>query len=176
MICIDASLAVKWLLREDWTDEARALLRASVNADREIVAPPLLPMEVTNTLRQRMRTMNGLSIDEALLLLEEFLDLPVVLRNPEGLNRRALILADVFRLPAVYDAHYLALAEQLDCELWTADRRLVRAVAPAMPLVRFIGDYDRGPVAKAAKAGKASADRDGGKRHRHGGKHRRGHR
>jgi predicted nucleic acid-binding protein len=144
MICVDASVAVKWLLTEDWTDQARALLRDSLNMNREIVAPPLLIGEVTNTLRQRMRTADRLSIESALFLLEEFQDLSIEIRSPEGLDRQALILADAFGLPAVYDAHYLALAEQLDCEFWTADRRLVRAVASAMPLVRFIGEYDRG--------------------------------
>ena len=33
-----------------------------------------------------------------------------------------------YELPATYDAHYLALAEWMDIELWTADMRLVKAI------------------------------------------------
>ena len=40
---------------------------------------------------------------------------------------------------AVYDSHYLALAELLNCELWTADERFYRATATNWPNVRWIG-------------------------------------
>ena len=35
-----------------------------------------------------------------------------------------------FNLPATYDAHYLALAEWMEIDLWTADARLVNALKP----------------------------------------------
>jgi predicted nucleic acid-binding protein len=38
---------------------------------------------------------------------------------------------------AAYDSFYLALAETLDCDLWTADRRLASAVG--LPWVRYVG-------------------------------------
>lgn len=37
----------------------------------------------------------------------------------------ALDLAERLSLSATYDAHYLALAEWLGAEFWTADQRLV---------------------------------------------------
>jgi predicted nucleic acid-binding protein len=55
------------------------------------------------------------------------------------LHWRAMDLAERFSLPAVYDAHYLALAERLGGEFWTADRRLVEAVQGALPWVRLVG-------------------------------------
>ena len=55
MICVDASVAVKWLLNEERSDRARALYLAALLAGEPIVAPVLLPLEVTNILRQRMR-------------------------------------------------------------------------------------------------------------------------
>ena len=51
------------------------------------------------------------------------------------------MLADALDLPATYDAHYLALAEHLGCELWTDDQRLIRHVATSLPFVRWIGDH-----------------------------------
>lgn len=61
-------------------------------------------------------------------------------RGP-GLHRRAIELAGRFRQRAVYDAHYLALAEDLDCELWTADRRFYEAVYGRSPFVRLLGEF-----------------------------------
>jgi predicted nucleic acid-binding protein len=49
-----------------------------------------------------------------------------------------LALAERFSLPAAYDAHYLALADWLGGEFWTADRKLVRAVEDELPWVRVV--------------------------------------
>ena len=141
MICVDASLAAKWILDEEHSDQAKALYRATVRATRAIVAPPLLPLEVTNILRRRTRVADGLSLDEATVLLDEFLALPIEIRNPDGLRRRALALAHAFDLPAAYDAHYLALAENLGCELWTDDEQWWRRAEPHVPFVRRLSTF-----------------------------------
>lgn len=51
------------------------------------------------------------------------------------------MIVDDYGLPAVYDAIYLALADQLGYEFWTADRRLIRIVAGKLDNVRWIGDF-----------------------------------
>lgn len=141
MICVDASVAVKLILDEERSDLAIALYDAVVQAGQSIVAPPLLPLEVTNTLRQRMRANPGLSLIDATDQLNDFLALPIEYHNPAGLHHQALVLADALGLPATYDAHYLALAEHLGCELWTDDQRLLRQVGSSLPFVRWIGDH-----------------------------------
>ena len=141
MICVDASVAVKWILNEERSDRARALYQAALRAGESIVAPTLLPLEVTNILRQRMRANNGLSLTEAVRQLGDFLDFRIELHNPVGLHFEALVLADALDLAATCDAHYLALAEHLGCELWTDDQRLIRRVAIGLPYVHWIGDH-----------------------------------
>ena len=141
MICVDASVAVKWILEEERSDRADALYDATVEAGQPIIAPPLLPLEVTNILRQRMRAQDGISLTRATEHLAAFLALPIEFHNPVGLHHEALVLADALGLPATYDAHYLALAEHLGCELWTDDQRLMRQVAESLPFVRWIGDH-----------------------------------
>jgi len=141
MICVDASVAIKWLLREERSDRAIALYDATTNANQQIVAPPLLPLEVTNILRKRMRAQDGISLTRATEHLAAFLAFPIELHNPAGLHHQALVLADALGLPATYDAHYLALAEHLGCQLWTDDQRLIRHVANSLPFVRWIGDH-----------------------------------
>lgn len=143
MICIDASVAAKLVLPEIHSDRALTLAMDAVRAGERIVAPPLLPFEVANIMRQRMRR-QGMERSEADELLADFLEYPIELIAPEGLYRRALMLADILGLPAVYDAHYLALSEMLDCQFWTDDGRLIRALGPSLPVVRRIGDYTGG--------------------------------
>ena len=74
MICVDGSVAVKWVLNEERSYQARTLYEAALRAAEPIVAPTLLPLEVTNILRQRMRANDGLSLTEAVRQLGDFLD------------------------------------------------------------------------------------------------------
>jgi predicted nucleic acid-binding protein len=141
MICVDASVAVKWILQEEWTVKARALYFATIERGDEIVVPSLMPIEVTNTLRQQMRGPGALSLQGAEVLLADFLSFRFTTFDPAGLHQRALRLADAHRLSAAYDAHYLALAQMLDCEFWTADLRLIDQVERSVPFVRWIGDF-----------------------------------
>jgi len=140
MICTDASVAAKWVFAEEHTAQARALLREALAQQEPLVAPPLLPSEVANVIRQRLRQ-GQVRLDEARALLAQLLALSIRLQAPETLDDRALVLADEHHLPAIYDAHYVALAELLGATLWTADRRLLRALGGRLPFVRWIGDY-----------------------------------
>ncbi|SRR5579884_303843 len=140
MICVDASVAAKWSFVEEYSSQARALLRGALEQLEPIVAPPLLPSEVANIIRQRQRQ-GQVQLDEARALLAQFLTMPIALQAPETLYDRALVLADQHSLPAVYDAHYIALAELLGATLWMADQRLLRAIGSRLPFVRWIGAY-----------------------------------
>jgi predicted nucleic acid-binding protein len=140
VIGVDASVAAKWIFTEEYSEQARALLRAALSAGERIVAPPLLPIEVTNIIRQRMRR-EALPLPEAQDRLAAFRAIPVTLRAPRTLYRHALEIAEQYDLPAAYDAHYVALAELLRCVLWTDDQRLLRALGGALPFVRPIAEY-----------------------------------
>jgi predicted nucleic acid-binding protein len=142
VICVDASLAAKWVLPEDYSDKALALFSATAQAGERIIAPPLLPIEVTNIIRRRMLAATApLSLTQATTALERFLAFPVRLEAPAGLYRRALTLSETYQLPAAYDAHYLALSQMRSCMLWTDDRRLLRLLGGRFPSIAWIGDY-----------------------------------
>jgi predicted nucleic acid-binding protein len=136
-VVVDASVALKWVLEEDGTDEALALWDRWQAAGERVVAPPIFRAEVANALRQVVR--RGLATTrEAADLLETLLE-TVAVEEPPPLYGRSLEMAHAFDLGSVYDALYLALAESEGCEVWTADRRLARAVDNRFPLLRSIG-------------------------------------
>jgi len=140
MICVDSSVAAKWLLREPHSQEARALLRTQLEHRQIIVAPSLLTIEVANILRQRIRA-GALTPQQAYRRLDRFLSLPLLILALPALYRQALALAVEHNLPAVYDPIYLAVAESQACPLWTADEKLIRSVDEHLPFIRWIGDF-----------------------------------
>lgn len=141
MICVDASVAVKWVLNEKLSGHARALYRAQLELREPIIVPSLLVYEVTNTVRQQIRKPEGMSRIAARRALADLLAARIEIHSPSGMHQLALDIADDHDLPAAYDAHYLALSELLGCEFWTADVRLLRRVQTGMPFVRWLGDY-----------------------------------
>jgi predicted nucleic acid-binding protein len=98
----------------------------------------LLFYEVTNALHRYHRHgwMKEGTVRSA---LEAALALPVELHGDASLHERALEMATELGLAAAYDAHYLALAERLRAEFWTADGKLVRAVGARFDWVRLLG-------------------------------------
>ena len=140
-VVVDASLAIKWLVSEENSDKARAISRSWANAGIQAAAPYLMSVEVTNALHRRV-VRAELTVEDATRLLEYLLASGIELRDEPGLQVRALQLASQLRQGAVYDAHYLALADILGCDFWTADERFYRAAEPLAQNVRWIGDFD----------------------------------
>ena len=139
VVVVDASLAIKWLVSEENSDKARAISRSWANAGIQTAAPYLMPVEVTNALHRRV-VRGELTVEDAIRLLEYLLASGIELRDEPGLQVRALQLASRLRQGAVYDAHYLALAEALGCDFWTADQRFYRAAVSVTQNVRWIGE------------------------------------
>lgn len=137
-LVVDASIAMKWVIDEELSEQARALLRDQ--AVYPIVAPLHFLSEVTNALHQRVRR-GHMTDDEAQDALAEIVRLGVTLQDSPGLYGQALTFARSNRLPATYDSLYVVLAQILGIELWTADERLLNAIRAKAPWVRWIGDY-----------------------------------
>jgi predicted nucleic acid-binding protein len=145
VICLDANVAVKLLLPEDYSDQARALMAAATVANDTIVVPVLLLSEVTNILRQRMRR-GELTGERAQALLALFLALPFSVVSTTDLYHQALATAESYGIPSGYDAQYVALAQQTGSTLWTADSRLVNTLAGRLPFVQYIATYPLPPA------------------------------
>ena len=137
-VVVDASVAVKWLVREADSVEALELVTSWSAAGVTLVAPYLMPAEVANALHKRVLG-EELSVAAAARQIELLLASGVELIETPSLHVRALAIASELNQSAAYDAHYLVLAEELDCDLWTADARFYRAAAPTVDRVRLLG-------------------------------------
>lgn len=139
LVVVDASLAVKWLVREVYTEQAFTLARSWVGAGVRPIAPYLMPVEVANALYHKA-AQHQLSWEVAIQLLDGLIGAGIQLQEPIGLHPRAVQLAGSLQQGVVYDAHYLALAEMLDCEMWTADERFYRAANSQFPRIHWLGE------------------------------------
>ena len=139
-VVVDANIAFKWIVDEEYSHEARALFLNWRSEQTQVMAPTWFLFEIVNIFYQRIRR-GHLTLDAATRMMVELQAAGVELIEYDGsLHARALELAHRFRLGAAYDAHYLALAEREECELWTADERLWNSVRAALGWVRWIGD------------------------------------
>lgn len=136
-ICVDASFVLKLVLDEADSEQAQALWAAWLAEGATLIAPCHLAFEVTSVIRNHVYR-REISAEAGQLAFEAFLAQEIELQHPAGLEVRAWELAAQFNRPTAYDASYLALAESAGCELWTADGRLIKAVAGALPWVRSL--------------------------------------
>jgi predicted nucleic acid-binding protein len=131
-LVIDSSVAFKWFDgTEAGADIARDLARRHARDDVALVAPAHLPLEVINVLVSRQAGVGA--IERAIEALAQ-VDLAIAPVD-DALLAAAARIADAERI-ALYDAAFIALAAQLDCELVTADRR---QAATTSCRVRLIG-------------------------------------
>ena len=136
-VCVDASFVLRMFLGPDDV-EAWGRWDAWLVEGRIIHAPQLLAYEVTNAIYRYHRA-GYLGLATAALAVDAALGLPITRESPVALHGAALRLAADLKLPATYDAHYVALANLLDAELWTADARLAREVGESGPVIRVLG-------------------------------------
>ncbi len=135
-LCVDANLVIR-LVADPTDGTVRELWERWDVEGRQLAAPTLLFYEVANAL-YRYQKLALLSASAVRLALRAALSLPIDLQGGPELHRRALELAERFSLSAAYDAHYLALADRLGAEFWTADGALVRSVQEVLPWVHLV--------------------------------------
>lgn len=139
---IDASLAIKWVLREPYTEEALSLADRWVAEETKPIAPCLLFVEITNVLHHRTMK-EQISLSHAERLLKGLSNIGIEIWESPRLHILALQLAQKLQRSAVYDTHYLALAEIMDCDFWTADERFFNSVREQQPRVKWLGHYEK---------------------------------
>lgn len=135
---VDASVVLRGFFPdEEGHAQAQALIRAYVQEEVELLAPTLLPYEMTNAVLQAVRR-DRISLEQARAILTAFQGLGIPTAGVPW--QRALELGRTYDRSA-YDGAYLALAQERGSELVTGDRRLYNAVKDHLPWVLWIEDY-----------------------------------
>ena len=122
-LVVDASVAVKWLVVEDGSTDARGL----VERGEELHAPRLLASEVANAVWRKVR-LGQVDRHAGPQLIATMQDMPIRWHSDETLCADAARLAIALDRP-VYDLVYLALAQRLSARVITADQRFANALA-----------------------------------------------
>ena len=136
-ICIDASIIIRLLIGGKGAERVATLWSEWKTNHQQLIAPSLMPYEVANVLHQYVRH-SSLQPEEAGDALRIALSLNIQLYRDTALHTQAANLARELELPATYDAHYLALAQQMGATFWTADQRLIRKVDSKLDFMRGI--------------------------------------
>ena len=125
-LVLDTSVAVKWYLPEDLHDEALNLLQHAEAGDVELLPPGTVQPEFFNALWWQHRRAD-LPLESVRNLWEQFALDPVVLYAPEDLMARAAEIA-LEKQATIYDALFLALADNFETVVVTADGKLLKTL------------------------------------------------
>jgi predicted nucleic acid-binding protein len=139
-VCVDASLAVRWVVPEDYSEQALDLLAFWGTSQTELFAPTHMLYEVNATLRFLV-SQKIISNEIGNGAFSRLRKLRIQLISRAAIFPLAWKLARELKQPTTYDTVYLALAQLLDCEMWTADRKFYDATRTDAPHVKWIGDY-----------------------------------
>ena len=126
-IVLDSNVAVALVIELPYSEASLQKMQSWQTEDVQMVVPSLWAYEVASVLR-KMEVVGPLSSEESRRALETLFALGFEIRPPnESLICSAYDWAGRLEQTVVYDAAFLALAEQEGAPFWTADRRFVRA-------------------------------------------------
>ncbi|CAA9436345.1 MAG: hypothetical protein AVDCRST_MAG78-2068 [uncultured Rubrobacteraceae bacterium] len=143
LLVVDASVAAKWYVPEELSQEASRILEAGARGEARLVAPSLLGPELGNVLWHRHRR-GDVSQERVREAWAAFEAAPLSFIEMGRLMPAALEVALACGC-TVYDGLYVALAEARRDEaatLLTADRKLVARLAgtPFAQAARMLGE------------------------------------
>lgn len=137
---IDSSVAVKWLVTEEGTDQALPLLDAN-----RLIVPDLFYSECVNVLWKKQQR-GELRAEDTKGAVQTLQHLVLEVVSVSTLLDEILALSIQLQHPA-YDCTYLAVAKQQGVPFVTADRRLFNRcqqpdTVPLVDHIRWLGAAD----------------------------------
>jgi predicted nucleic acid-binding protein len=139
MLVMDSSAALKWYLPEPFADKAKHLLDDYQHGTINLIAPDIFAIETLHALAKAERQKRITSGAAHPIWLSIMSDCPV-LHSHLSLLDRAYEIAAAAHI-GIYDCTYVALAEREDCELATADDRLIRNLQATFAFIRHLSTF-----------------------------------
>lgn len=136
---VDSSVVLKWFLEDEEHVQQAQLLRDDCyyRGVIALIAPDLMIYETLNSIVTATRR-KRIPANEAPEIISDIIEIGVELKEIEPYQ--VLELCQTYNIVA-YDAAYLALAESLECDLWTGDRAFYNAVKDKSTRAKWIGFY-----------------------------------
>jgi predicted nucleic acid-binding protein len=138
VLCLDTSVWIPYLIPEIYQPQARILVEEALSVNLRLVAPAFVWAEVGSVLRKKTR-MQVITTEEAQGFFEDFCELPIDYIEAEAIRAKTWEIAEQYELLTLYDAAFLACAESISAEFWTADAALVKQLIPRPAYVREMG-------------------------------------
>jgi predicted nucleic acid-binding protein len=137
---VDCSVAFKWVVAETDSQKALNLRDGFCNGLIELLAPDNFVTEIAQALVVAERR-SRISPGESTKLLADILNtLPDLHPGLPDILPRAQALA-IGSVASVYDCLYVALAERENCDLVTADTRLVNNLQQRFPFIKDLSTF-----------------------------------
>jgi predicted nucleic acid-binding protein len=133
MYVLDASVSLRWVLPNALSAKALKLRDEYQQKIHELIAPSNYPGEIANALTKAERQ-KLINVGQARGLILSVLSIPPALQLYDPLLLRATDMSSQTR-GGFYDCLYVALAEREQCQLATADDKLVRKLQPQFPFI-----------------------------------------
>ena len=137
---VDASVVGKWLLPGEADSPGAARLIEDHRMRRvALIAPHVLEHEVTSMIWKAVRE-GRVSPDASTEILLRARSLGIMYGSGSQTSLDTLSLSNSLR-QTPYDCSYLAVALEIGCNLYTADRRFAATAREAYQCVKDIEDY-----------------------------------
>ncbi len=124
-LVVDASIAVKWFFPEIYQENALRVLTLK----KKLVAPDLLWPEFGSVVWKKHQRRDT-TLEEASMVVDKFMACAIECCPTQFLVARAVALA-YFTGAGIYDSFYLALADENNYALVSADKRMCEAAKKA---------------------------------------------
>jgi predicted nucleic acid-binding protein len=140
-VVLDSGVLIASVFLETLTPEAKGVLKQLQAENVALHAPTLLRYECVAVARKAVYQ-GRVTSDEGLRIRDALLNHPLTLHFDDALLKRGYELATQYNRPTAYDAQYLALAERLACDFWTADERMFNAVKDQFANICWLGNWN----------------------------------
>ncbi len=139
-VCIDASFVLKLVLPEDYSDRVHSIWTGWIKEGKSIFAPYLLIYETRSVVRNKVYR-EELTLKEGIAASEVLREQEIVFYHSPMTERVAWDFAKKYNRPTLYDSLYLAVAKEIESELWTADKNLVNSLDNEITWVKSIFEH-----------------------------------
>jgi predicted nucleic acid-binding protein len=140
-VVVDSNILIaNGLWDEPLHTQAKGVLAQWRQAGVDLSAPMLFRSEVAAVVRKAV-FQKRITHAHGRRLLTGVLAYAIDYYEDDALLEEAYELAARYNRPRAYDTQYLALAERLACDFWTADERMFNALQGQFPRIHWLGNW-----------------------------------